>query len=230
MATTFTFNNKTTSVPGVYSRVDTSGLNQPGLTPSGTVALIGTATGGKPYTAIQSPGDFVRLTQASQIKSVFQSGDLVEAAAIAFDPSSDTVITGGAQQVVCMKMNPATQASVTLQGALGPVLTVTSQDYGEFCNHIGIQVSKGSTSGFQVAVSSDTLTETADNLGGDATFTLSYHGGQNGWTVMDAGVQTDGTIFADGTLSVSGSGAFTQPSTPQTLTLASDASDRKSVV
>lgn len=226
MATTYTFGSYTTSVPGVYSRVDTSGLTQPGLTPTGIVALIGTAEGGKPYTAISSSGDFVRLSQASQIKSTFKSGDLLEAANIAFDPSSDSVITGGAQQVVAMKMNPSTQGQLTLQGAMGPVLTLTSQDYGEFVNHIGVQVAKGSVSGYQVSVTSDDVTETADNLGGAASFSLSYNGGSHGWTTMSSGVNTDGTIYANGSLTVTASGSFTQPSSPQPLLLASDASDQ----
>lgn len=201
MATTFNFNNTTTSVPGVLSKVDASALTQAGLTATGRVAILGTAVGGRPYSAIASAQDFVRITQPSQVKALFRSGDLLEAATIAFDPSSDTAINGGAQQVVAMKVNPSTAASATLGGALGPCLTVTSQDYGAFTNHIGVQISEGSSEGFQVTVSSDTLTETGDNLGGTGAFSLTYNGGSHGYTTMAAGVTTAGNVYATGTIS-----------------------------
>ncbi len=200
MVNTINFNGYTTAVPGTYSEVDTSALNQVGLTATGRVALLGTAVGGRPYTAIQSASDFVTLTQPSQIKSAFQSGDLAEAAAMAFDPSSDANIVGGAQQVIAMKVNPATQASATLAGAMGPVLTLTSLDYGAFANHIGVQVSPGSSQGLQISISSDAVTETADNLGGTNSFSLTYKGGTHGYTSMQAGVTTGGNVYATGSV------------------------------
>ena len=227
MATTFTFNNKSTSVPGVYSKVDTSGLTQPGLTATGTIALIGTAVGGKPYTAIEGPADFVRINQVGQLKSTFKSGDLLEAAAIAFDPSSDTVVTGGAQQVIAMKMNPATAGEATLQGALGPCMQVVSQDYGEFANNIGVQVVEGSSQGNQIIITSDSITETGDNLGGAGQFSLTYNGGSHGWTSMQAGVTASGTLFADAEVEAPSltNAVIAQPPGPGQVTLAYDPAD-----
>lgn len=200
MATTFTFNNFTTAQPGVVSKVDVSALTQAGLTATGRVAILGTSVGGRPYTAIASADDFVRITQPSQVRSLFKSGDLLEAATIAFDPSSDTAINGGAQQVVAMKVNPSTAASATLSGALGPCLTLNSLDYGAFTNHIGVQISDGSEEGFQVTVTSDTITETGDDLGGTGAFTLTYNGGSHGYNTMEAGVSTTGDVYATGTI------------------------------
>ena len=227
MATTYQINGgRVTAIPGVYSSVDTSALVQTSLTSTGTVALLGTAVGGRPYTAITGPADFVRITQPSQVRKVFRGGDLLEAATIAFDASSDTNV-GSAQQVIAMKVNPATAATAVLPGAQGPALRVTSLDYGEFANHIGISIGQGSEKGLMVSIETDASVETGDNLGGDASFKLTYSGGSHGWQGMTTGVTTGGEVYADATLkapSLAGSIAG-QPSAPAALGFIYDPKD-----
>lgn len=227
MATGISISGYQTQVPGVFSSVDTTNLLSVGLTATGRVALLGTAEGGVPYTAIQSPSDIPLFTQPSQAMRAFRSGDLKEATAIAFDPSSDANIVGGAQSVICLKVNPSTQASTTLPGSMGAVATLTSRDYGDFANHIGVQVAQGSAKGSLISISDGLTTETADNLGGDAAFSLSYNGGSKGWQKMTAGVVTGGGIVARGQVTAaSKAGDITnQPASPGALGINSDAAD-----
>lgn len=227
MANGISFNGVTTYTPGAFSKVDVTALAQVGLTATGRVALLGTATGGVPYTAIQSPSDIPLYTQPSQAAKAFKSGDLKEAAAIAFDPSSDANIVGGASSVICLKVNPSTQASTTLPGAMGPVATLTSRDYGAFVNHIGVQVSEGTQKGLLISITNGTTTESADNLGGDAAFSLSYNGGPKGYTAMTAGVVQGGGIVAKGSVEAPSlaSEIAAQPASPMALGLNSDAAD-----
>ncbi|MGI4850845.1 MAG: hypothetical protein ACRYGR_02780, partial [Janthinobacterium lividum] len=154
-------NGKTIAVPGAYSTVDATGLDTIGLTATGIVALIGTASGGKPYTSIEGVGDFTVLKQPAQAARVFKGGDLLEAAAMAFNPSSDSDIQGGAQQVVALKVNPATQASLSLESGS---VTFTSADYGAAMDNITIQVANGSVSGTMVIITDGVSTEVGDNL------------------------------------------------------------------
>lgn len=164
MPSSIYFANRVIYTPGVYSQVDASGLDSKGLSASGIVALIGTATGGKPYTAINGVSDFVTLTQTAQIARQFISGDLFEAASMAFNPSNDRNIQGGAQAVVAMKVNPDTQATLSL--ANGNVV-VTSQNWGAFTNNITLSLQAGSQSGQLLTITHGALTETADNLDAD---------------------------------------------------------------
>jgi len=50
----------------------------------------------------------------------------------AFAPANDADILAGAQEIVAMKINPATQSTATLTNAQGDALELTSADYGEF--------------------------------------------------------------------------------------------------
>ncbi|RYF49849.1 MAG: hypothetical protein EOO38_07020 [Cytophagaceae bacterium] len=161
MPSTIYVNGKTIAVPGAYSTVDASGLDAIGLTATGIVALIGSASGGKPYTAIKGTSDFTVLTQPAQAARVYRSGDLLEAAAMAFNPSSDPDIQGGAQQVVSVKVNPATQATLVLGDGN---VTLTSRDYGYFANDTRVTLASGSVSGQMVIVTNGVITEVGDNL------------------------------------------------------------------
>lgn len=148
MATTITTNNITTAVPGVFSTLDTSGLAQVGLTASGIVALLGTAEGGMPYTAfVGAPDALPRINSPQRLRNLFAKGDLLEAGMMAFDPSADPNVRGGAQIIVPVQVNPETQASLELAGPSGTVLTLTARGYGVQGNSIEATVEAGSQSG-----------------------------------------------------------------------------------
>jgi hypothetical protein len=208
MATKLSFNNITTQVPGAYSSVDASGLATQSLGATGIVAIIGSAQGGLPYTAILTPADFTRLSSAGAASNAYVSGDLLEAANIAFSPSSDANISG-AQQVVALKVNPSTQSSAVFANSHGPVMKVTSLDSGAMTGQINISIAPGSAYGQMLTIGYQDLIETADNLGGNINFAMQYVTGgadtaQKSWTQMSAGVDLDGSIHANGVLTQAG--------------------------
>lgn len=167
MATTITTNNITTSVPGVFSTLDTSGLAQVGLTASGVVAILGTATGGFPYTAaVGSPDLLPRISSPQRLKNLVGSGDILEAGMMAFDPSSDPNVRGGAQIVIPVQVNPETQASLELTDGADPVATVTAKAYGAGGNDVQVTIEAATASGIKVTVKQTAtgLTEVFDNL------------------------------------------------------------------
>ena len=111
-ATTIFFNGRLISVPGSYSEVDASGLEQVGLGASGIVAVLGTAEGGRPVSEISSLSDYLRFTKPEAIRETFRSGNLREVGDFLFAPAKDPNILAGAQEVVAMKVNPATASSL----------------------------------------------------------------------------------------------------------------------
>ncbi|MHC5035097.1 MAG: hypothetical protein ACYTFZ_08680, partial [Planctomycetota bacterium] len=63
-ATSIYFNGIFTRVPGSYSTVDISALDSVGISASGIVACVGTAIGGKPFSAVD-PDDVAGTLQKS---------------------------------------------------------------------------------------------------------------------------------------------------------------------
>lgn len=170
MATTIYFNGRVTAIPGSYSEVDASGLATVNLGASGIVACIGEAEGGKPATVLST-------TNPGKVTKLFRAGDLREAGQILFDPSKDPDIGGGAQEVKFVKVNPATQAALTLPDANGDnAITFTSKDYGAFNNKLQVQVAAGTASGKKVEITDGQATESFDNLGAVEACKLSYAG------------------------------------------------------
>ena len=169
MATTIYFNGRVTSIPGSYSEVDASGLASVGLGASGIVACIGEAEGAAPAVvhSVSNPG---------KVSKLFKSGDLLEAGQILFDPSKDPDIPGGAQEVKFVKVNPATQSSLTLSNSDGNSVVFTSKDYGKFTEKISIDVATGTSGGKAVTVTSGADVEVFDDLGAGGVFDLLYSG------------------------------------------------------
>lgn len=176
-ATSIFFSGRLISIPGSYSEVDASGLATVGPSATGIVALVGTAIGGKPYTAIGNddvPGDLQTARSPNQPGQWFRSGDLREAAPFAFEPSVDPDIPGGAVAVVFVKANPATQSTATLSNTDGPAQDLTSKDYGYHTRQIKITVSTGTNKGKKYTIVFEGTTEELDDLGGDVMFKVKY--------------------------------------------------------
>lgn len=208
MATTIFFNGRLISVPGSYSEVDASGLEQVGLGASGIVAVLGTAEGGKPVSAITEPKDFLRYVTPERAKAAFRSGNLLEVMDFLFAPAKDPEILAGAQEVVAMKINPATQSEVTLANAQGNAIKLKSRDYGAFTAQINVSIAAGTTVGKLLTIKFEDVTETVDNLGGVAMFTLQYSGGANGYSTMTGQVESAGHIKATGTKTAAGAASL----------------------
>ncbi len=205
MASTIFFNGRLIGRPGSYSIVDARGLEAIGLGASGIVALIGTAQGGKPVSAMTGPDDVIRITRPGQERQYFRSGDLYEGVPIAFAPSADGEIQAGAQEVLCMKTNPSTQSVATLQNAQGDAVDLTSVDYGAHTEQVNISVATGTIQGKLLTIVFEEVPEAVDDLGGDNLFTIQYtDGGTEGWDTMTAEVLAGGGTSCDATRDVGG--------------------------
>jgi hypothetical protein len=204
MASTIFFNGRVISVPGSYSEVDASGLESVGLGAAGIVAALGTAEGGKPVSAISETKDFIKINQPEKARKIFRSGDLREVADMLFAPSKDPDITAGAQQMVAMKINPATQSVAVLANAYGNALDLVSKDYGAFTEQIQVSVGTGTTKGKKITVIFEDVTEAQDNVGGDVMFKLKYTKPTDGWDTMASQVVTGGEVKASATRAVAG--------------------------
>lgn len=176
-ASTIFFNGRLISVPGSYSEVDPSGLETIGLGATGIVALLGTAIGGKPYSAVDAgdvKGNLQVATRPSQPRSWFRSGDLKEGADMLFAPGADADVPAGAQEVVFVKVNPATKSQATFDNADGAALIIDSADYGNFTTQINVQIAAGTAQGKLLTITFEGTEETFDDVGGDVIFTLQY--------------------------------------------------------
>lgn len=179
MASAIFFLGRRINVPGAYSEIDASELGgiSPGAT--GIVALIGTAEGGKPLDASSTYAD---ATRKEKIFERYRSGDLRKAGIFAFEPSNDEAVPAGAQRVVGVKVNPATQSTLTLPDSGGAdAMDLTSQDWGQFTEQINIDVANGSIQGKKYTVIFETTTEEFDDVGGDSILGVEYTPGGDGY-------------------------------------------------
>ena len=125
---------------------------------------------------------------------------------MAFGPGKDPDILGGAVQMVAMKVNPATQSSLTLANAYGNAVTLTSEDYGAFTSQINITVAAATAplTGKLVTIYFEDDTEAVDGLGGDAVFSITYVNPGTGWTTITAEVESTGAVVCDATRTQAG--------------------------
>ncbi|MGB9660651.1 MAG: phage tail sheath subtilisin-like domain-containing protein [Moorellaceae bacterium] len=170
--------------PGVYSRVDPTSLTPIEYGATGRIALIGTSVGGPPVSATlnspsNTPGPVFWLNDPLQAKQILKGGDLLDAARFAWNPSPDG---NGADLIAFVRVNPATQASLTLKDTQGnPCLILTSKDWGAWTNNIQVSIQNGTNSGkvvslqcYQYNIQEGGPGTSADNLGN--AFTLQYKG------------------------------------------------------
>lgn len=200
-ATTIFFNGRLISIPGSYSEVDASGLEALGLGASGIVACVGMAIGGIPYTEIGESDVKGQLQVASNPRQpfdFFRSGDLKEAGPILFGPSVDDDIVAGAQEIVYVKVNPATQSTATFNNTDGAALVLTSADYGFFTTQIKATIGTGTNQGKLITVTFEDVVEAIDDAGGDEMFKLVYLSGTpaDGFTTITAEVTASALVAA----------------------------------
>lgn len=207
MPSSLFFNGRVISVPGAYSTVDASGLETAGLGASGIVAVLGTAEGGVPVTAMVEPGDIPRFDSAEKMAAVYRKGQLREVGNFLFAPMKDPDILAGAQQVLAMKTNPATQSTASLVASGLPQIDLTSVDYGAHTAGINVEVQDGSSQGKMLTIRLEEVVETVDNLGGDALGTLQYDGGTYGYDTALVSVNDAGDITVSATRIAPGASA-----------------------
>ncbi len=214
--------------PGVYSTVGADALAAPGVGATGVVALLGTCEGGVPASQVSHGREFLKLSGSTDLGRL-RSGDIKEAAHLAFSPSPDPQIAG-ASSVIVAKANPATQSTARLPNSAGPALQLTSRDYGAHTAGIRAEVLAGTLGGRRYDLSFEGQAETFDNVGSVQIATLQYSASA-GWDTMTASVQPSG-IKCEATRTELGRGAEllspTHAAGPLTLS-SSDASDTQIV-
>lgn len=193
MATSIFFNGRRINVPQAVSKIDASALSSVSPSAVGIVALVGTAEGGEPLTV----ADANDMTRAGQVFDKYRSGDLRVASLFAFEPSTDEAIPGGAQRIIPVKVNPATQSVVTLLDALAAdAADLTSRDWGAFTESISIQVADGTNQGKLITIDFEGEEEIIDDVGGEAVFTLLYTPGTGGYDTITAQITATQFISA----------------------------------
>lgn len=160
--------------PGSYSTIDGSGLSTigPGIK---KLVLIGEAEGGTPGATLTGGlPTFLSASGPQKVMDTFRGGNCRKAGLVAFKSSNDAQIPNAPQQVLFYKVNPATQATNTLDNADGDALTLTSRDYGAFCSQINVSLSPGTNKGRSIAIAREDVLEGGDDIGGDDAFTARY--------------------------------------------------------
>lgn len=162
------FDGRLLTSPTTASKVDDSAMANKNLTVGNVVAFIGRSLGGKPNAVLR----FGRPTEA---ENVLIDGELLDAVKAAFDPSAET---NAPQEVIAVRVNPATQAALTLLDASSAsVITLQSTDYGLRNNQIKVKVETGSTVGKKLTTQFGNDYYTADNVARNA-FGVQYSGAQ----------------------------------------------------
>lgn len=160
------FNGQMLISPTTASAVNDSAMVNQSTPVGNTVAILGSSVGGKPNTPLYfgNPRD---------AQSDLVSGPLLDAVLAAFDPSAET---GGPNQVVAIRVNPATQATGVMKDASNnSVINLSSTDYGLRQNQVQWRVETGSLTGLRVTVRLGQDVYTQDNIARNA-FTVQYTG------------------------------------------------------
>lgn len=182
MASSIFFNGRRINIPQAVSKIDASALSTISPSAVGIVALIGTAEGGVPLSVSESDSD---MTRSGQVFEKFRTGNLKTASLFAFEPSTDEAVPNGAQKIVAVKVNPATQSTATLQDDLAAdAVDLTSEDYGLFTEQINVTVEAGTTQGKKISVVFEDTTEVFDDVGGDGAFSVGYVAGSDGYDTI----------------------------------------------
>lgn len=160
------FNGRLWVSPATMSAVDDTAMYNKNLNVGNILAIVGKSEGGVPNSEM-------RFGSAQQARDVLRSGEALKAIEKAFDPSSQTV---GPSEVVFVRVNPATQSTLTLLDAVaGSVIDLTSTDYGLYTAGIKVKIESGSVLGKKVSTSFGNDYYTVDNLERQA-FSVVYTG------------------------------------------------------
>jgi hypothetical protein len=184
------FAGRLITTPTTASVVNDDAMRNQNLSVGNTLALLGTSAGGKPKTALRFGGP-------SEAQAELVSGELLDAVLRAFDPSSEV---GGPTTVVALRVNPATQSTLSLLNAsAAAVVNLTSVGYGLRENQIKVKVEAGTTVGQRITVQRGAAGYVGDNIARNL-FSIVYGGAQATATVTTTG--TTLTLFAPAGTSV----------------------------
>lgn len=176
--------------PHVETAYDDSALTNHASESEKNILLLGSATEG-------NPNNVYEVKSSQQARSIFGSGDLVNAMELIWNPDGDFFQNGGT--VYAKRVENAEQATLTE----GPI-TFTSRIYGSRANKISVSLTKDVISNaynLQVRYDPKTYTNNYTNLGNIAEI---YYGGSQaiekayGYKVEGSGSQATKFILASG--------------------------------
>ncbi|AGT13654.1 tail sheath [Bacillus phage Troll] len=163
MAISYGFNRKR---PRTEVFLDSTALGSANAQSEKPVIILGSATDGKPLEPVE-------LTNLAQARSAFQSGELVDAIEMAWNPAAGV---GGAGKIYAVRVDEAKQASLVSSG-----LTFTSNVYGADANNIQVQLMDNAITGAKrvgVYFTKVGYEKVYDNIGN--IFNITYTGAQKG--------------------------------------------------
>lgn len=161
MAVSYGFNRKR---PRTEVFLDSTALGSANSQSEKPVVIIGSATDGKPYEPVE-------LTNLAQARSAFQSGELVDAIEMAWNPAAGV---GGAGKIYALRADEAKQAKLVSSG-----LTFTSNVYGVDANNIQVSLTDNAITGAKrvgVYFTKVGYEKVYDNIGN--IFNITYTGAQ----------------------------------------------------
>lgn len=173
----FFFNGRLYITPTTVSAVNDNALINNNLSVGNVVAYIGQSSGGKPNTVLT-------FGSAAEALATLRTGELAQACAKAFPPSDEV---GGPATVLAIRVNPATQASLTVNdSASAASINISSADWGAYNNQIKVSFAAGSVQGIEATTQLGTQIYSQDNLY-NSPFSVVYTGGQSTSTVTITG-------------------------------------------
>jgi hypothetical protein len=218
------------ATPGAYSETDLTGAQTPALVESGVVALIGDAIGGQPG-VVQSFDNLDAVKRAFTEPGSSGNPNITLYARLLFNGNADSRIAGGPQRVLVYKTNPDTQSTGVMQGSAGPLINLTSEDYGAQTNSINFSVSNSTSgSGVDLVLKKGATLESVLDLGGDAIMQVNkpvagtpVSGGS--WSLdVDplTGASVDFSLPLSGLLGTEVVAGFTGPSAARVVSTSTD--------
>lgn len=186
--------------PGSYSSTSIAdgGTASPAV---GVLALIGEANEGIPF-ASETGLNAVTFgpDELQAITDKYGSGELVDMAKLAISPSNDPQIQGGAQELILIKTNASTNASLVIKQSTNPYGTVSDPSGGVDGNGITIGIAVA-TNQATITVS-DTVngnTVVSAPLGNNPAITLSCNDGTASVATATITATTLSTTITGGT-------------------------------
>lgn len=173
------FNGRQWISPAVMSKVDDSKMYGRKPSDGNNLGLIGRAKGGKPMTPL-------KFGSVSEARAVLRDGDLLRAVELAFNASIESP---GPSYITVVRVNPATQSSLTLKDASGnDAINLVSTNYGLPDNQIKVKVEAGTNDGLRLTTQFDVAAVSADDIARNA-FSIIYTGtGTGTMTISNASI------------------------------------------
>jgi hypothetical protein len=160
------FNGRLWVTPATMSQVDDRAMYNKNASVGNVLTLIGRAEGGEPFKDL-------RFGSPEEAKAVLRGGEGLKAVQKAFDPSSET---GSPATIVFVRVNPATQAALTLKDAANAsVIDLVTEGYGKFANGIKVKIENASVAGKKVTTQFGNDYYSQDNVARNC-FSVSYTG------------------------------------------------------